>query len=182
MSSDTWVLGKLKRAVKKLRLLLNFNINRWLVVSMIRASSRKTRLSFNDRPGLRGFTDDSDDDISDIEKSPAPPKQGIQIQRTISNPSEEDINKKADLFIENFYKQLRMERQVSLDLRKNKLRRIRFQKGIVIVKGSCEVSTEKFQRVQLGVLGFCFRLGQRSAWLPRKGGETVLSEKDDAIS
>ncbi|KAK6944231.1 Protein of unknown function DUF761, plant [Dillenia turbinata] len=118
MSSDNWALiGKFKRAVKKVRLLLNFNINRWLVASMIRASSSKTRLSFNDRPGLRGFTDDTDDDISDIEKSPVSSKQGIQIQRTISYPSEEDVNKKADLFIENFHKQLRMERQVSLELR-----------------------------------------------------------------
>ncbi|KAI3472441.1 hypothetical protein Pfo_029561 [Paulownia fortunei] len=93
MAVDRWLLlGRLKRAVKKIKFLLNFNVNRWKLASIIGASSSKRRLSFNDRPGLRAC-------------------------RTISYPSEDDIDKRADAFIANFYKQLQYERQISLELR-----------------------------------------------------------------
>lgn len=44
---------------------------------------------------------------------------GGGISRTTSFPSssEDDIDKRAEMFIANFYRQLRIERQVSLELR-----------------------------------------------------------------
>ncbi|KAH6819284.1 cotton fiber protein [Perilla frutescens var. frutescens] len=110
MATET-LLGKLKRAVHKIKFLLNFSINRWKLVSIIGgASSSKKRLSFNDRPGLRACVDDSD---------PAESSRGLR--RTTSYPSEDDIDndidQRADAFIANFYKQLQFERQISLQLR-----------------------------------------------------------------
>ncbi|KZV34096.1 hypothetical protein F511_34918 [Dorcoceras hygrometricum] len=97
-----WILlGRLKRAVSKIKIILNFNVHRWKQVSMI----SKNRLSFNDRPGLRACVPDSD------------PISSRRIQRTMSYPSEDDVNKRADVFIANFYKQLQIERQISLELR-----------------------------------------------------------------
>lgn len=111
MGIDNWLpLGRLRRAVKKVRLLLNLNMNRWRIASMIRRSSGKHSMSFNERPGLMGCTDETDYFSS--------PDRGLQ--RTISYPGEEDINKRADMFIANFYNQLRIERQVSLELRYGK--------------------------------------------------------------
>ncbi|KAF8369291.1 hypothetical protein HHK36_013629 [Tetracentron sinense] len=107
MALENWLLlGRLRRAVKKVRFLLRFSINQWRLASAIRASSRR-RLSFNDRPGLRGCTDDTEPDELGSSR---------ELQRTRSFASEEDIDKKAEMFIANFYRQLQLERQVSLKL------------------------------------------------------------------
>ncbi|KAL1534031.1 hypothetical protein AAHA92_31435 [Salvia divinorum] len=104
MAVDRWSLvNRLKRAVKKITFLLDFNINRWKLASMVGASSSMRRLSFADRPGIRACLDESDSSRS--------------LQRTISYPSEDDVDTKADAFIANFYKQLQFERQISLELR-----------------------------------------------------------------
>lgn len=101
------LLGRLKRAVKKINFLINFNVNRWKLASVIGASSRR-RLSFNDRPGLRSCVDDSSSNDGS--------NRGLQ--RTISYPlSEDDVDRRADAFIENFYRQLQIERQISLELK-----------------------------------------------------------------
>ncbi|KAI3446650.1 hypothetical protein Pfo_003315 [Paulownia fortunei] len=111
MAVDRWLLlGRLKRAVKKIKFLLNFNVNRWKLASIIGASSSKRRLSFNDRPGLRACVEEDPDPNDD-------PGSSRGLQRTISYPSEDDIDKRADAFIANFYKQLQYERQISLELR-----------------------------------------------------------------
>ncbi|GAB4853580.1 hypothetical protein Ancab_017771 [Ancistrocladus abbreviatus] len=103
MVNTKWsLLGRLRKAVNKLRFLLFFNLNpSWRFGSMIRGSiGKKTRrLSFNDRPGLRACTDDDGGN------------------QTRSGLSDEDIDKRAEMFIANFYHQLRLERQISLDLR-----------------------------------------------------------------
>ncbi|KAL2232809.1 uncharacterized protein LOC105155682 [Sesamum indicum] len=110
---ERWSLvGRLKRAVKKIKFLLDFNVNRWKLASMIgRTSSRKRRLSFNDRPGLRACMEE-DQDPNDHD-----PGSSRGLHRTISYPSEDDIDKRADAFIANFHRQLRFERQISLELR-----------------------------------------------------------------
>ncbi|GMN52092.1 hypothetical protein TIFTF001_021244 [Ficus carica] len=113
MDTSNWSLfSRLKRAVKKVRLLLNFNINRWRIASMIgeRSLDRHRRCSFNDRPGLTACASDSESEDSGSSRG--------QLQRTISYPSDQDdIDQKAEMFIANFRKQLQMERQVSLELR-----------------------------------------------------------------
>ncbi|KAK9274635.1 hypothetical protein L1049_021886 [Liquidambar formosana] len=111
MGIDNWLLlNRLKKAVKKISFLLNFNVHRWRIASMIDASPRNRRLSFNDRPGLRACFADETDSGSESGSS-----RGLQ--RTISYPSEDDVDKRADKFIANFYRQLQIERQVSLELR-----------------------------------------------------------------
>ncbi|KAB1204228.1 hypothetical protein CJ030_MR8G028309 [Morella rubra] len=113
MGADNWsVLSRLKRAVKKVRFLLSFSINRWRVASVIGgASSTKRRLSFNDRPGLRACSDD----ISDIGSPDS--YSSRELQRTKSYPYEDDVDQRAEMFISNFYRQLQIERQISLELR-----------------------------------------------------------------
>ncbi|KAG8367713.1 hypothetical protein BUALT_Bualt16G0101600 [Buddleja alternifolia] len=114
---DRWqLLSRLKRAVKKITFLLNFNVNRFKLISNLRASSSTRRFSFGDRPGLRACVEDSDPDDEPAGSS----RSGLH--RTTSYPSpssssEDDIDKRADAFIANFYKQLQYERQISLELR-----------------------------------------------------------------
>ncbi|KAL0428309.1 UNVERIFIED_CONTAM: hypothetical protein Slati_3005700 [Sesamum latifolium] len=110
------LLGRLKRAVRKIKFLLNFNVNRWKLASILGASSSKRSsarlMSFNDRPGLRACVEDSGSDGSQGSSTTRP-----GLQRTMSYPSEDDVDKRADAFIANFYRQLQYERQISLELR-----------------------------------------------------------------
>ncbi|CAI9782957.1 unnamed protein product [Fraxinus pennsylvanica] len=106
------LIGRLKRAVKKITFLLNLNVNRWKLASMIGRSLSKRRLSFNDRPGLRAFMEESEPNNCD-----PPGSSSKELQRTTSYPSEDDIDNRADKFIANFYKQLQLERQISLELK-----------------------------------------------------------------
>ncbi|XP_068652670.1 uncharacterized protein [Aristolochia californica] len=100
-------LSRLRRAIRKVRFLLSFNIHRWRVGSMVGTYSRR-QLSFGDPQGLLDCADD-DVQVEDL-RTGSPP---LALQRTISD----DIDKKAEAFIENFYKRIQMERQVSLELR-----------------------------------------------------------------
>ena len=117
MGRENWLsLGQLKKAVKKLRFLLSFNLSQWRLASIIgSASKRRRRLSFNDRPGLHGCIEDEMLDRNSSAK-------GIQRTRSYGSDersygSEDDIDRRADIFIANFRRQLRLERQVSLELR-----------------------------------------------------------------
>ena len=113
MGRDKWsLLSSLRRAIKKVKIILNLDmISRWRLASMIgAASSRRHQLSFNDRPGLRGC-----EDIDDQEPEDSGSSKGLH--RTISNQSEDDIDKRAEMFIENFRRQLQIERQISLELK-----------------------------------------------------------------
>ncbi|KAL3746079.1 hypothetical protein ACJRO7_015089 [Eucalyptus globulus] len=112
---DNWpVLSRLKRAVNKARLLFNFRRRR--LVLMIADTSGKNwqrrRLSFNDRPGLTGCTDNGRS-VSESSGS----RQELQRTMSCLLSSEDDIDKRVDMFISNFHRQLRMERQISLQLR-----------------------------------------------------------------
>ncbi|XP_019053614.1 PREDICTED: uncharacterized protein LOC109114828 [Nelumbo nucifera] len=111
MVFDNWKpLNRLRTAVKKVRFLLNYNVNRFRLASIIGKPSGHRRLSFNDRPGLRVITDDTDSEDSGSAR-------GLQgLQRTISFPSEEDVDSRAEMFISNFYRRLQIERQISLEL------------------------------------------------------------------
>lgn len=138
------LLGRLRAAVKKVRFLMNFNLYRWRLASIIgggasyssskslndraardgrrldggaSSSSSKRWLSFNDRLGLNVVTDEIEDVNSNDGSAGGSSSSSHGIQRTISFPSsEDDVDKRAEMFIANFYRQLRMERQVSLEL------------------------------------------------------------------
>ena len=122
MGRDKWfLLSRLRRAVKKVSVLLNFNINRWRVASMIRGRSFDThrRFSFNDRPGLTcAYDEDSEGSDDQDHSNRGSSSRGLR--RTISYPSsdqDDNIDQRAEMFIANFRRQLQMERQVSLELR-----------------------------------------------------------------
>lgn len=123
--------------MKKVQVLLNINLNIWRLASILGKNGPLTRrqtLSFNDRPGLRACTDDYNDYSSSIStndeyrqlsgsfsSSPSPSSSrsssSRRIERTTSCPSEDDIDKRAEMFINNFRRRLVMERQASLQLR-----------------------------------------------------------------
>lgn len=124
MGKEGWtLLGRLRKAVKKISFLLKFDMNKWKLASMIGGNTwrnniqRNRTLSFNDRPGLRAFIGDEDED-DDVSESSSWRGKGRRLERTISYPSkeEDDIDKRAENFIANFYKQLQIERQISLEL------------------------------------------------------------------
>ncbi|XP_077237090.1 cotton fiber protein [Tasmannia lanceolata] len=103
MVLTNWLsLRRLRRAIHKVKFLLSFNINKWRLSSGIGSSSRR-QLSFKEPPGLI-FDDDHD---QEAQSSPQ------ILQRTASD----DIDRRAEMFISNFYRRLQMERQVSLELR-----------------------------------------------------------------
>ena len=107
------LLTRLKRAVKKVKFLIDFSMNRWHLASVLGRASSSKRISFiNDRPGLRAACDD--DTVYSDESGGSSSRSGIQ--RTMSFPSEEDVDKRADMFIANFYRQLQLERQISLEI------------------------------------------------------------------
>ncbi|KAK1289905.1 hypothetical protein QJS10_CPB18g00217 [Acorus calamus] len=120
------LLGKLRRAIQKVRLLMSFNMHGWPLASLIGAapsmilrqisyggssnysssspsaspSLSQRQLSFLGQPGLLDVTED------DCEN-------GLSLSRTASD----DIDRRAEQFIKNFYRHIQMERQVSLELR-----------------------------------------------------------------
>jgi hypothetical protein len=111
------VLGPLKRTVKKIKFLLNFR--KWRLASSIlwNASSSSSsgtirRLSFNDRIGLHGVIEDVE---SDHQSKPVRALERVRSHDGSS--SDDDVDKRAEIFITNFRRQLLMERQVSLQLR-----------------------------------------------------------------
>ncbi|TQD74494.1 hypothetical protein C1H46_039971 [Malus baccata] len=115
MKTDKWsLLSRLRKAVKKVSLLLNLNVNRWRIASVIglTISSDHRLMSFNDRPGLRAACSDENSSEEDSGSS-----RGY-LQRNISYPlDQDDIDQRAEMFIANFHRQLQVERQISLELR-----------------------------------------------------------------
>ncbi|XP_051120979.1 uncharacterized protein LOC127244464 [Andrographis paniculata] len=109
-----WVLNRLKKAVKKIIVLLDFDTTRFKLASLIGA--RRSRLSSFDsrRLGLTAVVVSDEDDGGDEQSSTR--RRSNSLQRTSSYPLD-DVDKRADAFIANFYKQLKYERQISLQLR-----------------------------------------------------------------
>ncbi|XP_057949144.1 uncharacterized protein LOC131144479 [Malania oleifera] len=116
---ENWsLLSRLRRAVKKVTFLLGFSVNRWCLTSVLGGVwtyRGKRRLSFRDRPGLRACTY-GDEAESGSGSSLGSNSCSGRLERTRSYPMVEDIDKKAEMFIANFYRQLQIERQVSLEL------------------------------------------------------------------
>lgn len=107
------LLSRLRRAVQKVRLLLSSAVlsRTWQVASVLRRASGLSgrHLSFNNRSPTGLIICSNEDSAS----SPA----GGLVRTTSSSSSEDDIDKRAEMFINNFRRQLRMERQISLQLR-----------------------------------------------------------------
>ncbi|KAF8769415.1 hypothetical protein HU200_006444 [Digitaria exilis] len=138
------ILGSLREAIKKVRFLLSFSATRWMLLTSV-VGARGTaaparRLSFDSRPGLldvdgsspassrtsrsasMGTATTKSLSRTSSSSSTASPPQVLTRASTSSGGSpsaagDDDIDQRAELFITNFYKQLQMERQVSLQLR-----------------------------------------------------------------
>ncbi|PKA51407.1 hypothetical protein AXF42_Ash002772 [Apostasia shenzhenica] len=129
------LVGRLRQAISKVRFLLSFNLRRWLLSS---AASSRRRHSLENRPRSPGLLDlTSPDEYGYYLWDPAPPpprtlsppspatasppqvlvKSMSPRSASVSPASSDDINQRAEEFIERFYRQLRMERQISLQLR-----------------------------------------------------------------
>jgi hypothetical protein len=123
MGGERRLGGRLKKAVRKLKLLLSFNIRRWCLGGPnIGSFSYRRRLSFDDRLGLRGCIEDDKSDGGD--------RSARSIQRATSFASDDDIDKRAEIFIANFRRRLRFERQVSLELSYSRSRGSSFKGGL----------------------------------------------------
>lgn len=142
MDNNKWnLLNGLKTVIKKVTFLMNSNINQWRLVSSFTGGGGGggggrsfRRLSFGEQLGLTAIvsssssSSDDDDDEEDEDNSKTSSDSGsssrelkktksFHVQRTTSFPQEDDIDKRAEMFIDNFYKKLRYEKQVSLQLR-----------------------------------------------------------------
>lgn len=148
------LLGRLRRAVRKLTFLLSLTryltSSPWQLATLIRARTpaitwgphlwRRRAYSFSDRPGLReclevvvddddhrhsptsSYDDDPNYDAGDEDNgrrsdTSSGPTSPLTLRRTTSFRLEADVDKRAEMFIQNFYKHLFNEMQVSLNLR-----------------------------------------------------------------
>ncbi|CAN8301532.1 unnamed protein product [Cochlearia groenlandica] len=114
-SKDGSILNRLRQAVNKVKFLLSYKANSlWGLVPMFGSSSSSSsiRFSFNDRPGLAAAcTEDNGPDLTGSSR-------GALCRTQSYDPySDEDIDHKAEMFIANFYKHLKIERQISLELK-----------------------------------------------------------------
>ncbi|CAH2069626.1 unnamed protein product [Thlaspi arvense] len=114
-SKDGSLLNRLRQAVNKVRFVLNFKINSlWGLVPMLGSSSSSSslRFSFNDRLGLAAAcTEENEPDSTGSSRG------ALYRAGSYDPSSDEDIDNKAEMFIANFYKQLKIERQISLELK-----------------------------------------------------------------
>ncbi|XP_020578758.1 uncharacterized protein LOC110023609 [Phalaenopsis equestris] len=129
--SNLRLLNRLRKAITKVRFLLSFNLRQWLLFPTSAPSSHRL-LSLDNQPPSPGLLDVAGEFsyylFDPLSSSPPtrPSSSGSKpLRRTISRAvsgssnasSIDDIDQRAENFIENFYRQLRMERQVSLELR-----------------------------------------------------------------
>ncbi|XVF48181.1 hypothetical protein PTKIN_Ptkin03bG0170000 [Pterospermum kingtungense] len=125
MGRENWsVMGRLKKAVKKINSLLRFSLTKWRISCFLKSTSGKRQSlqswSFNDGLGLRGFIEDEEGSNE---------RESVRaLQRVTSHgaAADDDVDKRAELFISNFRRQLRLERQVSLELRYYRTRSLEF--------------------------------------------------------
>ncbi|XP_066327018.1 uncharacterized protein [Miscanthus floridulus] len=143
--SSSSVLGSLREAIAKVRFLLSFSATRWMLLKSLAGrggAALARRLSFDSRPGLLDVEDSiASPASSSSSRTSRSASLGTAITRSLSRTSsaaaaspealkrasssgggspaagDDDIDQRAELFIANFYRQLRMERQVSLELR-----------------------------------------------------------------
>ncbi|KAL5223220.1 hypothetical protein ABZP36_027933 [Zizania latifolia] len=146
-STTTSLLGSFRTAVKKVRFMLSFSATRWILSSIVGSrvaaggATPRRLVSFGAArpPSLLDF--EGSVIVSPARTSGAPsrsaslgpPPPSRTVSRTSSAASsellimtssgesspggDEDIDRRAEQFIANFYKHIQMERQVSLQLR-----------------------------------------------------------------
>ena len=116
MKTQNWSLIKtlISKAAMKITFLLGSKIHKWKLTSRI-LSFRRIKLFKKSKSSLY-------DAIRDIDDQYEGPSYTHCIRRTKSsiarnNDDENDVDQRAEMFIANFKRQLRLERQISLELR-----------------------------------------------------------------
>ncbi|XP_042413127.1 uncharacterized protein LOC122002125 [Zingiber officinale] len=123
------ILSQLKQAVQKVKFLLSFDATSWMLSSLSGNKRSPGRgLSFQVRPSLLDCSGSSSSSFGVVRgtslsrasslalSSSETPATAMSRSASDASSSGEDINLKADRFIEGFYRRLQMERQVSLEL------------------------------------------------------------------
>ncbi|XP_029117966.1 uncharacterized protein [Elaeis guineensis] len=124
-------LGRLRRIIQKVRFLLSLNTNRWFLSSVVGLSPGPRRPGSKVQQGLLDCTTGAAEDYYEVGSQfglsrTTSSTSGVsrttslesEISRTTSDASAgDDIDKRAEIFIANFYRHIQMERQVSLELR-----------------------------------------------------------------
>ncbi|XP_022145292.1 uncharacterized protein LOC111014780 [Momordica charantia] len=104
------LMPRLKKAVRKITALLRLNLS--LCLARRRPSGRLRSFSFSDRTvGLRSFLEDEEIGENCSMR---------RLERASSlryGNAEDDVDKRSQIFIDNFLRRLRLERQISLQLR-----------------------------------------------------------------
>ncbi|KAE8664305.1 hypothetical protein F3Y22_tig00112801pilonHSYRG00082 [Hibiscus syriacus] len=114
MGVEHWsVIGRLKKAVKRIKSLLCLKLSRWRLACFLKSASprRRLSLSFNDHIGLTGC----------IEEDEVEPSERGLVHRS-SSCRADDVDQMAEIFISNFRRQLWLERQFSLEMRYHRCR------------------------------------------------------------
>ncbi|OAY79848.1 uncharacterized protein LOC109706616 [Ananas comosus] len=111
------LLSRLRRAIHKVKFLLSFNPTRWVMFSIIGSSPGPQLASFSPRPSLADATDGVYVDTGASSFSSSSTGAVSRTSSLLSTPGGDDIDARADVFIANFYQHIRMEREVSLELR-----------------------------------------------------------------
>ncbi|XP_072992949.1 uncharacterized protein [Typha latifolia] len=133
-SESSAVMSRLREAVQKVRFLLSLSdTTRWVITSIAGSSPMRPRLSFKRQLSLFDCTGDGAEYYYEVGSSLSTSRtsstvvsrtsSSISMTRTSSDASTAsgyDIDRRADLFIEKFREHLRMEKQVSLEIRYRK--------------------------------------------------------------
>ncbi|CAD5177210.1 unnamed protein product [Musa acuminata subsp. malaccensis] len=129
----TPLLARFRGAIQRVSFLLSFDATKWIVVSRLKRSPLGPRpLSFRAaQPSLLDCTEDYYDAGSSFSLSrtaslSSPVSRTTSLSPTVSGilrstsdaaSCGDDVDQRAERFIESFYRRLQMERQVSLELR-----------------------------------------------------------------
>lgn len=119
MKTQNWLLLKsfMNKATKNILFLLSSKMHKWKLTSKIINFRRKHPIKLFNKSKSSLY-----DSIRDIDDQYEGPSYTHCIRRTKSsiarnNDDENDVDQRAEMFIANFKRQLRLERQISLELR-----------------------------------------------------------------
>ncbi|TMW98881.1 hypothetical protein EJD97_003360 [Solanum chilense] len=123
METQNWSLIKslISKATMKITFLLGSKIHKWKLTSRILSFQRKhaVKLFKKSKSSLYDAIRDIDDQYEQQEgrSTHCIRRTKSNIARNNDDDEENDVDQRAEMFITNFRRQLRLERQISLELR-----------------------------------------------------------------
>ncbi|XP_074315193.1 uncharacterized protein LOC141651376 [Silene latifolia] len=119
-STNKWSLSrKIKRAIKKVNFFLksSFKFDQWRFASILRCTPNNKRYTRHLSIGYSEETLTKEENDGNRLLSSLRSFNRVKSICLNDNDDVENVDEKADLFIQNFHRQLLMERQISLQLR-----------------------------------------------------------------